>query len=311
MRTSRNVVVVAAVIVVLAVIGLGVFQWLSSDDGPSGPGDGPSPSVAAPDEPEWCPAVEFISVPGTWESAADDDPFQPSANPQSFMLSITQPLQQRYDIGQVRVFTVPYTAQFRNIQTAHGRQEMSYDQSRAEGTAKLTGEIEHVASQCSSTKFIIAGFSQGAVIVGDVASQIGAGNHALPPERLAGALMIADGRRENGVGVNPGVPLSGVGAEIAMQPLQMVVNAVTPGATMTGPRPGGFGMVSDRAFEVCAPNDAICDAPYDVGNALDRATDLILANGNHAMYATNPDVIPGTTTPAWAVDWATNIIDSM
>ena len=315
MRKSRNVFTVAAVLVVLAVIALGIFQWQKPGDTPS-PGEGPDTdpgetTQAAPPVPEWCPAVEFVSVPGTWESSADDDPFNPQANPASFMLSITQPLQDRYDIGHVRVFTVPYTAQFRNIQSDHGRREMSYDESRAEGLAKLNGELSFVAEQCPSTKFIIAGFSQGAVIVGDAADAIGTRTGAIEPERLLGAVMIADGRRENGVGVNPGVDLAGQGAEITMQPLQAVVNLATPGATMTGPREGKFGEVADRAFEICAPNDTVCDAPFAVGNAIDRAADLLLANGNHALYASNPDVIPGTTVPQWTLAWATSTIDTL
>ncbi|MBA1835125.1 cutinase family protein [Corynebacterium wankanglinii] len=315
MRTSRNVFVVAAVIVVLSLIGLGIYQWRTSSESGSPAADGPletstEAEPTTPAEPAWCPAVEVVSVPGTWESAADDDPFNPQANPASFMLSITQPLQQMYDINRVRVFTVPYTAQFRNIQTQRGRAEMTYDDSRAEGTAKLAGELRFVAQTCPSTKFVIAGFSQGAVIVGDVASQIGNSAGPIDPERLLGAVMIADGRRENGVGVNPGAEVTGVGAEIAMLPLQRVVNAATPGATMTGPRPGGFGLVEDRAFEICAPDDTVCDAPQGVGNAIERAQALIAANGNHAMYATNPAVIPGTTVPEWTVGWIRNVVDS-
>ena len=314
MRSSRNIVVVAAAIVVLALIGLGVYQWRAGDMGALPSAQRPEDAAASsepdePAEPDWCPAAEVVSVPGTWESAADDDPFNPQANPASFMLSITKPLQQMYDIDDVRVFTVPYTAQFRNIQTARGRAEMTYDDSRAEGTAKLSGELRFVAETCPSTKFVIAGFSQGAVIVGDVASQIGNNAGPIDPERLLGAVMIADGRRENGVGVNPGANVTGVGAEIAMQPLQRVVSAATPGATMTGPRPGGFGVVEDRAIEICAPDDAVCDAPQGVGNAIGRARDLVAANGNHAMYATNPAVIPGTTVPEWTVAWIRDQIE--
>ena len=147
------------------------------------------------------------------------------------------------------------------------------------------------------------------MIVGDVASQIGNNAGPIDPERLLGAVMIADGRRENGVGVNPGADVTGVGAEIAMQPLQRVVSAATPGATMTGPRPGGFGAVTDRAIEICAPDDAVCDAPQGVGNAIGRARDLVVANGNHAMYATNPAVIPGTTVPEWTVAWIRDQIE--
>ncbi|WP_066527866.1 cutinase family protein [Corynebacterium bouchesdurhonense] len=320
MRRSRNAFVLAAVLVVLALIGLGIYQWRAGDT--QGPGTGTSTEAqtgasnteaepTTPAEPAWCPAVEVVSVPGTWESAPDDDPFNPQANPASYMLSITKPLQERYDIDQVRVFTVPYTAQFRNIQTERGRAEMTYDDSRAEGTAKLAGELKFVAQTCPRTQFIIAGFSQGAVIVGDVADRIGTCNGPIESERLLGAVMIADGRRENGVGVNPGVELAGQGAEITMQPFQRVVDVATPGATMTGPRPGKFGEVADRAYEVCAPNDTVCDAPLAIGNAINRAGDLLLANGNHALYATNPDVIPGSTASAWALDWMVNRIDNL
>lgn len=160
-----------------------------------------------------------------------------------------------------------------------------------------------MAETCSSTQFILAGFSQGAVIVGDIANEIGRDAGVVSPERIAGVVMIADGRRENAVGINPGVELGGVGAEIALHPLNRIVQAVVPGATMRGVREGGFGVLNDRAIEICAPDDSICDAPPNVVDALGRAQDLVAANGVHAMYASNPNVIPGTTANAWTVEW--------
>ncbi|MGI0541293.1 cutinase family protein [Corynebacterium aquatimens] len=298
-----------AVLAVAAVVALAVTQGGKNVPVPTPPGPGKETETQAVG-PDWCPKVEFISVPGTWESAPDDDPFAPRANPKSYMLSITGPLQQSYDIGDVRVFTVPYTAQFRNIQTPHGRREMPYDESRDEGTAKLNGELKYVAQTCPQTKFIMAGFSQGAVIVGDVASDIGNGRGVVDADRVLGAVMIADGRRENGVGVNPGNPLGGIGAEIALQPLNAVVQAVTPGATMRGARDGGFGSLNDRAYEICAPDDTICDAPMGVGDAIGRANELVGAQGVHAQYASNPNVIPGSTASEWTLQWARQTIDS-
>ncbi|WKD58280.1 Cutinase [Corynebacterium capitovis DSM 44611] len=308
----RKSLLVGAVIVIIAVIGVGIAQW-QRGQAPLPGGEPPIslPSeILPPSEPDWCPAVEVVSIPGTWESAANDDPFNPQANPLSFMLSITGPLQQQYPIDRVRVWTTPYTAQFRNIQTKAGRAEMTYDDSRAEGLARANAELKYVADTCKSTKFIVAGFSQGAVIAGDIANQIGTRQNAVTPERLLGAVIIADGRRETGVGINPGVAVAGVGAEIALQPLNGVVQAVTPGATMTGARPGGFGEVADRAYEICAPNDSVCDAPQDVGTLVARAGDLLLANGNHAQYATNPGVIEGTTASDWTVQWARSVIEA-
>lgn len=304
----RKVVLIILALIVLAVIGIGVAQWFGPDEGPMDQGRQEAPGPIPEPEPDWCPAVEVISVPGTWESAPDDDPFAPHANPLSLMLSITQPLQAEYDVSDVRVFTVPYTAQFKSVQS---RQEMSYDDSRDEGTARMNGEIAHVANTCKSTKFIFAGFSQGAVIVGDIASDIGNNRGVIEPERVLGAVMIADGRRESNVGMNPGNELGGIGAEIALQPLNSVIQAVVPGASMRGPREGGFGALGDRAVEICAPDDSICDAPVNVGNALGRARELVEANGVHAMYASNPNVIPGTTANKWAVEWIRERIDSL
>ncbi|WP_257162104.1 PE-PPE domain-containing protein [Corynebacterium cystitidis] len=304
----RKPVTVAAVVIVLAVIGLGAYQFFSTKDQlPADPGPIQT-QQAEPAQPDWCPAVEFISAPGTWESSASDDPFNPQANPHSFMLSITRPLQAEYDINHVRVWTLPYTAQFKNIQSPN---EMSYDDSRNEGTAKLNGELEFINDTCPGTKFILAGFSQGAVIVGDIATEIGQGNGPVAPDKVLGAIMIADGRRENGVGVNPGVELGGVGAEIALEPVERLVQPIVPGASMRGARVGGFGELHDRAYQICSPNDSVCDAPFDVVNALGRAEELIAANGLHAQYASNSGVIPGTTANQWVIDWTRHAVGQL
>ena len=205
------------------------------------------------------------------------------------------------------MWTLPYTAQFKNINAQH---EMSYDDSRNEGTSRLEGELTYMHETCPDTKFILSGFSQGAVIAGDVADRIGGGNGPIPAENVAGVALIADGRRQDGVGINPGAHVGGVGAEIALQPVSTLIQGIVPGATMRGERANGFGALADRTFQICAPNDSICDAPLDVSNGLERARDLIDANGVHALYAYNPDVIEGTTANQWVTQWAKDTIDA-
>lgn len=275
-------------------------------DNGAGPGGSDTTAPTTPDQPAWCPAVEFISAPGTWESAADDDPMNPQANPQSFMLTISQPLQQTYTPDEVKVWTLPYTAQFKNI---NSQSEMSYDESRDEGTSRLEGELRYMGENCPGTKFLLSGFSQGAVIVGDVADRIGGGNGPISADSVLGVALVADGRRENGVGQNPGVELSGVGAEIALEPISGLVQPIVPGATMRGPRPNGFGALASRTYQICAPSDSICDAPRDISNGLDRAMELINANGVHARYAFNQGVIPGVTANSWVEGWARKQIE--
>ena len=308
----RKTLTVLAVVVLLAVIGGGAIHFLNSnEEGEQGNLAEPAPSQeegdASPEQPDWCPRVEFISAPGTWESAADDDPINPGANPNSFMLSITNPLKEAYVPEDVKVWTLPYTAQFKNINAQH---EMSYDDSRNEGTSRLEGELTYMHETCPNTKFILSGFSQGAVIAGDVADRIGGGNGPVPAESVAGVALIADGRRQDGVGINPGAHVGGVGAEIALQPVSTLIQGIVPGATMRGERANGFGALADRTFQICAPNDSICDAPLDVSNGLERARDLIDANGVHALYAYNPDVIEGTTANQWVTQWAKDTIDA-
>src|SRR5699024_3196664 len=201
---------------------------------------------------------------------------------------------------------LPYTAQFRSVQS---QKEMGYDDSRNEGRAKLEGELKWMHRECPQTQFLLSGFSQGAVIVGDVADDIGGGSGVIPAESVAGVTAIADGRRQNGVGINPGAKLSGIGAEIALQPVTGLVQLVVPGGSMRGPRPNDFGSLADRTYQICAASDRNCDMPQNIGNAEERAKDLIEANGIHALYASNDKVIPGMTTNQWVVGWAAKIIN--
>lgn len=314
MRQSRNVFVVAAVIVVLALIGLGIYQWRTTSETELPSADGPretTSEVAAPAEPDWCPAVEVISVPGTWESSRDDDPFNPQANPASFMLSITRPLQEMYDINHVRVFTVPYTAQFHNPLSAD--RQMSYNDSRAEGTRAAVEAMTDMNNRCPLTSYVLIGFSQGAVIAGDIASDIGNGRGPVDQDLVLGVTLIADGRRQDGVGQDVGPNPPGQGAEIT---LHEVPTLSALGLSMTGPRPGGFGALNDRTNEICARGDLICAAPESAFNITQLPQTLQVLSGGagqpvHAMYATpdfwNLDGLPAT---GWTLNWAQSLVSN-
>ena len=247
-------------------------------------------------------------MPGTWESAPDDDPVHPTFNPNSLILKASAPLQERYSPDDVKVWTVPYTAQFRNI---HAQHEMTYDDSQAEGRDRINAELSHMHGECPETKFIFMGFSQGAVIAGDIVSDIGNGRGVVPADSVLGAALLADGRREPGKGVMPGAPIAGLGAEVVLAPVNLLVQPIVPGATMRGGREDGFGELNDRVQDICAPGDTVCDAPPGLGDALARAQEYVAANGAHATYADNPGIIPGTTSVAWTTEWAAGLIDEV
>ena len=293
-------------IVVLLVLGAG--WWLSRED-PTSPIGGPEePTPEEPDhtQPADCPDVSLLSVPGTWESAADDDPYNPQANPNSLLTKVTAPLAEANDPARVEVYTIPYTAQFRNPQLP---QDVSYNDSRAEGTDKLREKISSTHEHCPLTKYALVGFSQGAVIAGDVTSEIGNGGGVVPADLVLGTVLIADGRRDQGA-MGPGLqPQNGQGMEISLQGASGLTELIAD-ATMTGPRPGGFGALTEQTASLCAGPDLICNAPLDVAGGATRLTEFLNNNAVHAEYDTNPSVVEGTTATEWTRQHLQSLIDS-
>lgn len=305
----KKVLTILAVLVLLALIVVGVGNWLLTNDGVDGPGPDKPASPPAPEaqNPPGCVDVEVLAAPGTWESKADDDPLAPHANPHSLLLNVTRPLADEFSPDKVKVWTLPYTAQFRNMNAQH---EMSYDDSRNQGFERMKEELRVMHEKCPATSFILTGFSQGAVITGDLAGEIGNGRGPVPADRVLGVSLIADGRQELDKGKLVGAQgIRGIGAEIALNPVSGLIQTIVPGATMRGPRPDGFGELNDRVNNYCAPADLICDAPADLGNALVRAKDLVAANAVHAEYATNGKVVEGQTVPEYIVGWARDLIN--
>jgi hypothetical protein len=258
-----------------------------------------------------CPDVAMISIPGTWESSPTDDPHNPTQFPRALLLNVTNPIRQHVGSDRLDIYTVPYTAQFHNPLSADN--QMSYNDSRAEGTRGAVKAITDMNNRCPLTSYVIVGFSQGAVIAGDIASDIGNGRGPIDADLVVGVTLIADGRRQDRVGQDIGPNPDGQGAEIT---LQEVPTLSALGLSMTGPRPGGFGMLNDRVNEICAPGDLICAAPesaFDI-TQLPRTLQVLTGGAGqpvHALYATpefwNLDGAPATQ---WTLGWAQNVIDN-
>ncbi|MGY0502573.1 cutinase family protein [Nocardia sp. FBN12] len=299
-------------LLVLAIIVIVLLWYLLAgrlkEPGPTPPGPPPPTSQSAE-----CPDVMLLSIPGTWESSSTDDPYNPQANPISLMLSVSGPLRAQFPDSRLEVYTVPYVAQFSNPIAIPPDGQASYNNSRTEGTARATDVLAQRHKECPLTNFVIAGFSQGAVIAGDVAAQIGAGNGPIPEANVLGVTVIADGRR---TATGPGQPTeigdpppTGEGAEVALKGVNV------PGISMTGPRPGGFGTLAPKVNSICAPGDMICDAPRQAlnpVNALGSLAALIRSAGNpvHALYASNTVDGNGTTATQWTVNWAAELIEN-
>lgn len=131
---------------------------------------------------------------------------------------------------------VPYPAQYGGL----GLDE-SYGDSRAAGHAALLDAI-----RATPNRAVIAGYSQGAAVVGDVAAEIGAGLH--PDLEVLAAAMIADPGRPRDAGIPGRASASGYG--------------------ITGERP----ITGMRAYWAANEGDPISALP--VGNPLRSLADV-------------------------------------
>lgn len=306
----------ALVVVLLIII---VVVILRKPEGPTGvPPTAVPPTGISPTKkprPEFqdasCPDVQMVSVPGTWESSPQLDPFNPTQFPIALLLGVTNPIRGQFANDRLEVFTVPYTAQFHNPFSQDG--QMTYNDSRAEGFNATVKAMTEMNERCPLTSYVIVGFSQGAVIAGDIASDIGNGRGPVDEDLVLGVTLIADGRRQTGVGVDVGPNPPGQGAEITLRDVPMLDGM---GLAMTGPRPGGFGMLNDRVNEICAPGDLICSAPPEAFNIMNlpKTIDILLGGAGqpiHAMYATTQFWnLDGLSATQWTQRWAQELIDN-
>src|SRR5690349_22636577 len=258
-----------------------------------------------------CPDVQLVSIPGTWESSPQLDPLNPTQFPIALLLNVTNPIRQQFDNGRVEVYTVPYTAQFHNPFAAD--KQMSYNQSRAEGFDAAKRAMTDMNNRCPLTSYVLVGFSQGAVIGGDLASDIGNGRGPVDEDLLLGATLIADGRRQFGVGQDIGPNPPGQGAEITLHEVPVLSEM---GLTMTGPRQGGFGALNDRTNQICGKGDLICSAPEEAFSIFNLPKTLETLTGSaagpvHALYNTPQFWVEnGETATQWTLSWAKGLVDN-
>ena len=190
---------------------------------------------------------------------------------------------------------------------------MSYNDSRAEGTKAAVDYLTEMNDKCPLTSYVIIGFSQGAVIAGDIASDIGNGRGPIDEDLVLGVTLIADGRRQDNVGQDVGPNPPGQGAEIT---LAEVPTLSALGLTMTGPRPGGFGALNDRTNQICGAGDLICASPESAFSIVNLPKTLETLSGGaaapvHALYNT-PEFwsLDGKTSTQWTLGWAQGLIDN-
>ncbi|WP_084530418.1 cutinase family protein [Nocardia miyunensis] len=175
-----------------------------------------------------CPNLYVVAIPGTWETGPDKAEHMHGPG---MLAGVTRNMP-----SGTRVDYVDYAA------TAFPWEGDIYGKSKAQAVNKANGMIKAVAARCAAAKIAIVGYSQGADAAGDVAAEIGTGLGVVSPIRIAGVGLISDPRRS---------------------PTDIQVGPHAGGAGASGPRPGGFGFVSDRVRTICDPQDLYCSTKSD------------------------------------------------
>ena len=239
----------------------------------------PASLIAVPAAPvavaaEQCAAVEMVLAPGTSETAGWSDK---NADDKGFLSqSLAQPVAGHG--GNVTRSYVTYPATvggaWPGIGTAPPPKNVgdttSYADSVATGVANTEKQIRDISAACPDTKVFLAGFSQGAEVISNVARKIGAGE-SVAPDKIAGVALFADPTREGGTPLQPdgaSTPGPVPGAKGTT-----VTRAVSGLDVMEMPTAGGlgsdktghkdFGEISDRVVSWCLPGDYVCGMPVE------------------------------------------------
>ncbi|WP_280255704.1 cutinase family protein [Nocardia wallacei] len=225
---------------------------------------GPGQATAAPATADpVCAPFTAILVPGTGETTPTAAPDQPAG----MLAPIGQGLRQRYG-ADITVRTLAYTAS-----------PIPYRVSETAGVQALSTML---AGLCSSTRVVLAGYSQGADIAGDVTTAIGNNRGPLPASRVVAVALLSDPRRD------PATPQLG--------PAQS-------GEGIAGPRGEGFGALADRVRTVCTAGDLYCATTPQASPALTALGRAVTGNppppasdATASGPAHTPAPAPGTQT---------------
>ncbi|OZM71548.1 hypothetical protein CFN78_20140 [Amycolatopsis antarctica] len=144
---------------------------------------------------------------------------------------------------------------------------ISMDDSVAEGIGNLDRAVRDFHGACGGAQITISGYSQGAIVAGDVLNALSA--DTVIPHGQVNGVLYGDPRRPSDNG--PG----GIEGNIP---------TIIPGLSMKGER--GFGDIA--VHEICNKNDTICFSENPITNLLGFANGVVgYLSGDH-RYVIDP-----------------------
>ncbi|WP_228807828.1 cutinase family protein [Nocardia otitidiscaviarum] len=243
----------------------------------------PEPAPSAAD----CSDVIALAVPGTWETNAGADrntvpgmlgqvtgPLLAALNSTPATVAVTAPQTSHSSsaprttvaapksrAASVRAEQVPYVAQVGGpIAGMFTGNPLTLSQSRDNGADALRARAKELAEACPLSKFVVLGYSQGALIAGDFLSEVGNRKGVIDPSRiLAGALLSDPKRSATADSSGSTSTTSTYSANTKLSPVAETLIGANPGGEgVLGQRDGGMGVLAERVTTMCAPNDTVC-----------------------------------------------------
>ena len=149
-----------------------------------------------------------------------------------------------------------------------------------EGTAALGQQYQTFVAQCPASKVVLAGYSQGAMVVHRNLHALGA------TPNLAAALLVADGDRL------PMDPTINIGSVVAVPEAGKGVAQDWPVlAHAPAPLPP---MIGAKTISVCNVGDAVCDYDPEAEDEMNPAAVAV-----HTSYARNSSSADSWTVPLY------------
>ncbi|MEE3848853.1 cutinase family protein [Gordonia sp. LSe1-13] len=162
-----------------------------------------------------------------------------------------------------------------------------YDDSVSQGQAATKRAIAQYQYDCGDRPVVVAGYSQGARVAGDVLSDIGNDRDDT---------VVVVGR--DGEPVEVDIDHATISGELYSDPrragdktgrgIELSLTGVIPGLTMMGPREGdgprGFDELESRVVSVCVEGDPICDLPDPFYDPIGTIDGLVGYFTKHGLY---------------------------
>ncbi len=206
-----------------------------------------------------CPALYVLGVDGTGQSS-------PGASPSTgtgVLGPMVEPLLAAGPAVVQRAY-VPYDASFGGVPGTGGT-TASYTASMTGASATLHAMASQIAATCPQTHIAGVGYSQGAHVVSQFATAVGAGGGPIGADRVAGVALYSDPARPGGTTVLPGRPGQTTPTPAPGTSGAAVSTVVLPQTSASGagidPAGSRFGALSGRVAEFCTAGDLSCAAP--------------------------------------------------